>query len=443
MGNGECDGSLAVPFPIPDSPFPLFRSRLPVPGSRLPPLSPSPSPSSHMDNAKLRAWWSHRQGLDGSLQGKTPAEILEQAGWARSVGGVGPYLTMFARAGTSRAEADRAVKKLQIHELPAARGCTYVLPASDFALGLKVGGALDGGEMKTAAKLGVTEDEIEKLCGAVLEALGKETPLDPDAIRAATGKASRSLGDEGKKKGLTTTLPLALGRLQARGDIRRVPVNGRLDQQRYGYTLWQPNPLAKLQLSASDAYTELARRFFRWVGPATPGEFQWFSGLGVKASQAATASLGLVSAEPGHERLLLPEDVEAFRKFKAPGKPQYSLVSSLDSISAMRRDLKGLVDEQDLTRKVVADKTAINIGGLSDLPSHAILDRGRLVGLWEFDIDTQSIVCATFGVRDKALDAVIRETERYVRDDLGDARSFSLDSPKSRVPRIEALRKLA
>jgi len=27
-----------------------------------------------------------------------------------------------------------------------------------------------------------------------------------------------------------------------------------------------------------------------------------------------------------------------------------------------------------------------------------------------------------------------------VREDLGDARSFSLDSPKSRAPKIEALR---
>ena len=34
----------------------------------------------------------------------------------------------------------------------------------------------------------------------------------------------------------------------------------------------------------------------------------------------------------------------------------------------------------------------------------------------------------------------IAETEAYVRGDLGDARSFSLDSPKSRVSRIKALR---
>jgi hypothetical protein len=73
---------------------------------------------------KVRAWWAHRQGLDGRLAGKPQADVLEQTGWARSVGGVGPYLTLFARAGTSREAADKAVAKLDIHELPAARGCT-------------------------------------------------------------------------------------------------------------------------------------------------------------------------------------------------------------------------------------------------------------------------------------------------------------------------------
>src|SRR5689334_2902005 len=119
-----------------------------------------------MNATKLRAWWSHRQGLDGALRGKRPAAVLEKSGWARSVGGVGPYLTLFARAGTSREAADAAAAALEIHELPSARGCTYVLPAKDFALGLKVGEAFAGGEMKVATKLGVTEKEIAKLCDA-------------------------------------------------------------------------------------------------------------------------------------------------------------------------------------------------------------------------------------------------------------------------------------
>ena len=77
-----------------------------------------------MDLTKLRAWYSHKQGLDGSLKGVKPAEVLARTGWARSVGSVGPYLTLFARAGTSREAVDAAVQKLEIHELPSARACT-------------------------------------------------------------------------------------------------------------------------------------------------------------------------------------------------------------------------------------------------------------------------------------------------------------------------------
>jgi hypothetical protein len=114
------------------------------------------------DLARLGAWRSHKQGLDGRLAGASPAEVFSQTGWARSVGGAAPYLTLFARAGTSREEADRAVATLDIHELPAVRGCTYVVPAADFALALKAGEDSAGDEMKVAAKLGVTDREIEK-----------------------------------------------------------------------------------------------------------------------------------------------------------------------------------------------------------------------------------------------------------------------------------------
>ena len=133
-----------------------------------------------MDATTLRAWWWQRQGLDGSLAGKTAAEVLDQAGWARSVGGASPYLTLFARAGLRRAAADAAVAALEIHELPSARGCTYVVPAQDFALALTVGQAFGGGEMNVARKLGVTDKDVDKLCEKVLAALAKG-PLDPEA----------------------------------------------------------------------------------------------------------------------------------------------------------------------------------------------------------------------------------------------------------------------
>jgi hypothetical protein len=391
-----------------------------------------------MDEDKLRAWWSHRQGLDGGLEGQSPVAVLEFCGWARSVGGVSPYLTLFARAGIPREAADAAVAAAEIHELPAARGCTYVLPSRDFALGLRLSQGSDEAEIKIAKKLGVTDSEVQALCKSVLKALAKG-PLDPDELRTATGDASRSLGEEGKKKGITTTLPLALGRLQTLGDIRRIPMNGRLDQQRYKYTLWKPNPLAAYKTSQEEAYMELAKRFFRWIAPATAAEFQGFAGLSVQAAKAAMEPLGLVPFDEGDPRLILPEDLELYRRFQPPKKPRYVLIGSLDPITQHRRELGSLLAPADRKHPLfIRDAKAGS--PLTDLPSHAILDRGRIVGLWEYDPDTASIAWCAFGPKDKAITEAVKKTEAFVRDQLGDARSFSLDSPKSRQPRIAGIR---
>jgi hypothetical protein len=384
-----------------------------------------------MDANHLRAWWSHRQGLDGSLMGRPPAEVLARTGWARSVGGSNPYLTVFARAGTSREEADRAVASLEIHETPSARGCTYVVPRSDFALALSAARAVSkDSELKLAIKLGATEKEIERLCDKVLKAVENE-PLGPDELRDRLGAAVRNFGPEGTKKGLTTTLPIALGKLQLHGSIRRIPVNGRLDQQRYKYTAWRPNPMESYNQSPEQTMTAFARRYFEWIGPATVAEFQWFSGLGAKAAKAAIEPLKLSTIDKESGRLLLPEDVDAFHSFKPPSKPHFVLAASIDGLLLLRRDLQSVADTDD----------AVNaISGLADLESHAIFDRGRLVGLWEFDPDGGSIVSRSFIGQSRAMDEAIARTEAWIRAELGDVRSFSLDSPKSRKPRIEALR---
>lgn len=395
-----------------------------------------------MDQSKLRAWYAYRQGLDGSLEGKSAAEVFGRVGWARSVGGSSPYLTLFSRASLSREQAESAQANLEIHELPSARGCTYVLPASDFALGLAVGQGFSDGDMKTAEKLGVTRKEIDKLCDAVVSALQK-SPLDPEGLREATGKASRNLGPEGQKKGLTTTLPVALGRLQLSGDIRRIPVNGRLDQQRYKYALWRPNPLRGFKLSREEAFTELARRYFSWIGPATIPQFQWFSALGVKAAKTAVEPLKLEPLASGDDRLLLPGDRAKFEAFKLPKDPHYSLIAGIDSLLLLRRDLKTLLDPKDADRKVFVEKDSKPLGGLADLPNQAIVDRGRVIGLWEYDQSAESIAWMSFVKKDQALQAAVSRMQAFVRDQLGDARSFSLDSPKSRAPRVAALRKAA
>jgi len=161
----------------------------------------------------------------------------------------------------------------------------------------------------------------------------------------------------------------------------------------------------------------------------------------VKTTKAAVEPLGLVPAEPGSDRLLLPDDAARFEAFEPPTTPAYALVSGLDPIAANRREMQSLIDPKDRERTVVVDTSAKPLGGLVDLPSHAILDRGQIIGLWEYDVDSRSIAWTTFGrKKDRALDAAIEETQAFVRDELSDARSFSLDSPKSRAARVASLR---
>jgi DNA glycosylase AlkZ-like len=240
---------------------------------------------------------------------------------------------------------------------------------------------------------------------------------------------------------MTTTLPIALGKLQSAGKIRRVPVNGRLDQQRYAYASWSPSPFEKFKLKSDEAYIELARLFFRWIGPASIKEFQWFSGLGVAAANAALKPLKLVPIENGSDLLIHSDEADEFHSFRAPKNPQYALVSCLDGLLLLRRNLSHLLDEKDGKRQVMVDKSLKNLIGLQDLPSNAIVDRGRIIGLWEFDALKQEIVWNSFVAADKKLKDVVAVTEKFICEQLGDARSFSLDSPESRKTRIEALRK--
>jgi hypothetical protein len=392
-----------------------------------------------LDENVLRSWWWTRQGLDGSLEGAPAAEVLSKTGWIRSVGGAAPYLGLHARAGLGRAAVDEACARLEIHELPSARGCTYVLPAADFALGLAAGQG-DEAELAMARKyLGVTDAEVARLRAAVVEALGAG-PLDPRGLKDALGERVRNLGAEGKKRGLGTTLPLALGSLQAQGRIRRVAVDGRLDRQRYAYARWEPGPLEGAVPAPAEAHVELGRRFFRWAGPATLAQFAAFAGIGVKDSRVAAASLGLVPLADGDARHMLPEDLEALARHRPSPIPRYRFVSNLDGLLLFRRELAPLLGAADQARNLWTEKGPQAGGALMDLSNQAVVDRGRIVGLWDWDGVNGRLAWTSFAPPDAALTAEAERMAAWIDAELGDVRSFSLDSPESRGSRLAALR---
>ncbi|HKU31476.1 MAG TPA: crosslink repair DNA glycosylase YcaQ family protein [Arthrobacter sp.] len=383
----------------------------------------------------LRAWAWHRQGLDGSLSGKSSEDVLDHAGWARSVGGANPYLTLFARARIRRGQVDRDVAGLRIHELPTARGCTYVLGQDDFAWGLQIGRDAAVAPFKVLARLGVERGEITLLEEQVLHTLKESSePMDPKQLKDELGESVRSLGEEGKKKGAATTLPTALGLLQADGRIRRVPVNGRLDQQRYAYTAWS---LPQSTLDDDAARARLIERYLRWTGGATLKQSQWFTGFTVAQSKTALAAVGAaeVATASGDALWMLPDDVDRLSAFTPPREEQIQLLAGTDSLVLLRRNAGDMFSDEDRGRKVLDTTVALQ----SDLSDHPILDRGRIIGLWQYDPTKERIAAWTFAKPTAAVTARIADIQDWIREDLGDFRSFSLDSPASRQKRIDAL----
>lgn len=395
---------------------------------------------------RLRAWSWHRQGLDGSLAGCTAEQVLARAGWARSVGGANPYLTLFARAGIRREKVDADVLAHRILELPVARGCTYVLGREDFAWALQLGRDAAESAFKVVGRLGVDRGEITLLEEQVLHTLAEaEGPMDPRQLKDELGDSVRNLGEEGKKKGATTTLPTALGILQSDGRIRRVPANGRLDQQRYAY---QPWGLPPSDLDDEDARTELIRRYLGWTGGATFKQSQWFTGFTVAQSKAALAAVGAVEvptalstamagshAAAGADPLwMLPEDLGGLSAFEEPAGEQIQLLAGTDSLFLLRRNAADLLAEEDLHKPALG-----SLALQADLPDHPILDRGRIIGLWQYDPAQERIVPWLFHGPTPAVTQRIAEVEAWIREDLGDFRAFSLDSPASRQKRIDGL----
>ncbi|MGO4191983.1 crosslink repair DNA glycosylase YcaQ family protein [Arthrobacter sp. YAF17] len=397
------------------------------------PLTANAPPARTLTREKLRAWAWHKQGLDGSLAGCTSEQVFARAGWARSVGGANPYLTLFARAGIRREQVDADVLAHRILELPTARGCTYVLGRDDFAWALKLG--KDAGEaFRVLGRLGVDRGEITLLEEQVLHVLAEAAvPLDPRQLKEELGESVRNLGEEGKKKGAATTLPTALGILQAQGRIRRVPANGRLDQQRYAYELWNlpPSPLDDDEVRA-----ELIRRYLGWTGGATFKQSQWFTAFTVAQSKAALAAAGAVEVPTaaGDVLWMLPDDVERLGGFEEPADEQIQLLAGTDSLALLRRNAAELLADEDQHTQALG-----SLALQADLPDHPIFDRGRIIGLWQYDPGKERIVPWLFRAPTDAVTRRIAETEDWIREDLGDFRAFSLDSPATRQKRIDNL----
>lgn len=150
-------------------------------------------------------------------------------------------------------------------------------------------------------------------------------------------------------------------------------------------------------------------------------------------------ALGLVPVAEGSDLLMLHELMPEWIEYVPPLDPHYSLIAGTDGLFLLRREVAAHLDPGDVDKYVPSEQGMSPAGSISDLSCHAIVDRGRIVGFWEFDPDRSKLVTLSFIKPNPGLRDAVKRMEEYACDQLGDVRSFSLDSPSSRQPRIQAL----
>ena len=248
--------------------------------------------------------------------------------------------------------------------------------------------------------------------------------------------------------GLSSLLPVALRHLEQEGTVERTLEGGRLDSERYLWRRARTNVLAGTKVPAAPEArnAELLRLFLSWAGPSTPKEIAAWSGLSLREVRAASALLDVVAVDvEGHAdgALLLATDRDAL--LAAPEPASVRLLSFEDSLLTAHGGPAPHVAPGDRGREVESwgSSRPSTLGSAAHLARRTILAGGTLAGFWELDADAGAVVRAPFRRLAPAeagtLEDLAVRTARFLLDELGHARSFSLDTDENVRRRAQAL----
>ncbi|MCP3098908.1 winged helix DNA-binding domain-containing protein [Myxococcus sp. K15C18031901] len=402
---------------------------------------------------RARAHWLRTQGLAEPLSLSLEA-LVGATGWVRTLGGADVYLALAARApDMKRADLDRAVEASRLQVIPAVRGCIYLVPGSEVALTLRVAEAQYRKRAEREhAQSGIEPRELVDVGEAVLVALRKG-PLSTDALRKALpAGVVRSLGEAGKKAGISSTLPPALRHLEFEGKVERSLEGGRLDTERYLWRLPARSPFAgaKVPADVEERNARLAALFFRQFGPATVADFAAWAGFSQREAKAAVerAALVPVEVEGLGAAAFVPEDAVAALGVEVPPATSVSFLPAGDLYFAARGGPGRVTDPRHHSLQVPRWGSAKDgtLGEVAHMSLRGVLDGDRLAGFWEFDAEEGEVLFHTFEPlspkRRKQFAARAAEVASFLEEEVGHARSFTLDTEASVAERAALIRSL-
>jgi hypothetical protein len=367
-----------------------------------------------------------------------PGQAVEQTGFLRALGGVDVYLAMRARCrGLTRAHLDQVVARQKLLVLPAVRGCMYLVPRRYRATVLRLADRLTRARnQRDEERAGIQPGEIEKLAEEVLRLLDRLGAATTDALRRALPPGLvRSLGETGKRVGISSPLPPTLRRLEFQGLVERVLRGDRLDTERYQWRLVRglAEEMEDLPEDPVELAVPLGRLFFRAAGLATVADFADWAGLGRRQAAEVVSRLALTEVRvEGMEQPCYGLAEERDRR-ESTAVDGCGWIPFEDNLIALHGGPRLLVPPEyhHMAVPVWGSSKMSTLGEARHMSFRSIVGENGIVGFWEYDPD-EGVVWRLFSrTSDDFAGRVAREAEglgRFVAEELGHARSHSLDT---------------
>src|SRR2546423_1481355 len=149
--------------------------------------------------AHLNAWRMRRQFLDRPFTSKNLLDLIKSIGWVYSPGCSTPYLSLWARTPSFKAEdLNRLVfDDRKLIQLETLRGCSMLVPRDQASVALRIRTRTFTELAKQARQqMPVTDAEMEKLKAVILKALHSSAKSAEQLQQIVPSNLSRDFGTE-------------------------------------------------------------------------------------------------------------------------------------------------------------------------------------------------------------------------------------------------------
>jgi hypothetical protein len=387
--------------------------------------------------AYLNAWRMRRQFLDRPFASKNLLDLIKSIGWIYSPGCSTPYLSLWARTASFKAED---LNKLvfddhKLIQLETLRGCTMLVPRDQANVALRI-------RTRTFTELGkqarqqmpITDPEMEKLKTAILKSMHSGARTTEQLQQAMPSTLVRDFGADLKRIGLTNSLSFAINLLKEEGKLLKQQSKRRLDTMDYSFVLTS-NILPEadaLNLRMEEACAQLAHQYFKAEAPARVKDFAWWAGINVtdaiRGAAEVKPKLVPVSVEGSSDEFLISEsDLDEFYAVE-PQEFAINFIPYRDTY------LKG---QREIVNRFVSSEHADKPfsrwkGKLINDPLATIVLNGRVVGVWEWNEEDDNVDLLLFDPNipksvEKAIHKRGADLANFIRSNLGEVRLQGLD----------------